>query len=335
MTPEASRPPPAGFAARCSSCWGCLRSRGSLWRPRSVRRLATPLARLCARDSRGAGAGDPCEAGAGADRPRQRAADLRDRARRRWVEGEGLGAVACGSNRPGRHGQRPSRRSGERVADAGGPVLGWRGRAAVGGGRRRSKLGGSCCGSGPHTGTYQVTAGGLEQRFTVGRPLSRAPQFTLGFSSPVRWRSIRARLGDRAGRGGVPAASPTRGCARPTPAGGRCARTSRSPPRGPEIVVDTEQRRLPGHDRPDLDDHLDPDRDPRRRRPGRGGLRGRALPGRDDRARRRRRRGLHLPRLRGGLVGVELDPDRDAHQRVWPPALSALRWRSPRTGRPR
>ena len=50
-----------------------------------------------------------------------------------------------------------------------------------------------------------------------------------------------------------------------------------------------------------------------------------------------RGRGVRIPRIRGGRVGVELQPDRDAHQRGSPsvPTSSALRWRSPRTGRPR
>ncbi len=42
------------------------------------------------------------------------------------------------------------------------------------------------------TSSYAVTAAGLEQSFTIARPPSRASQLALQFSSPVRWRSLRA-----------------------------------------------------------------------------------------------------------------------------------------------
>jgi hypothetical protein len=98
---------------------------------------------------------------------------------------------------------------------------------------------------GPATGAYQLTAGGLEQRFTVNRPLSRnANRLTLGFSSPVRWRSIRAGsaiVPDGTGAGRLAYAG-----LRATDAHGRVLRSRFAlTARGPEIVTNTERAVYP------------------------------------------------------------------------------------------
>ncbi len=48
---------------------------------------------------------------------------------------------------------------------------------------------------GPATSAYAVTAGGVEQRFMINRPLSGSSELALAFSSSVRWRSFRAGSG--------------------------------------------------------------------------------------------------------------------------------------------
>jgi hypothetical protein len=98
---------------------------------------------------------------------------------------------------------------------------------------------------GPVTGAYQLTAGGLEQRFTVNRALSRdAPQLTLTFSSPVRWRTIRAGsaiVPSRDGDGRIAYAG-----LRATDARGRVLLSHFAlTARGPEIVTDTTNAAYP------------------------------------------------------------------------------------------
>jgi hypothetical protein len=100
-------------------------------------------------------------------------------------------------------------------------------------------------GLGPATSAYQLTAGGLEQRFMVNRPLSSdARRLTLTFSSPVRWRTIRAGSaivpsGDAAGRLAYAGL-------RATDARGRVLRSRfELTPRGPAIVTDTKSAAYP------------------------------------------------------------------------------------------
>jgi hypothetical protein len=100
-------------------------------------------------------------------------------------------------------------------------------------------------GLGPATGAYQLTAGGLEQRFTVNRALSRnAQQLTLRFSSPVRWRSIRA--GSAIVPSGVGDGHLAYAGLRVTDARGRLLRSHFAlTARGPAIVTDTENAAYP------------------------------------------------------------------------------------------
>jgi hypothetical protein len=112
------------------------------------------------------------------------------------------------------------------------------GRALFKGGRLLVRLG-------PAGDTYQVTAGGLEQRFTVNRALSRnAQQLTLGFSSPARWRTIRggsAIVPTGAGDGRLAYAG-----LRVTDARGRVLPSHFAlAARGPEIVTDTNNAAYP------------------------------------------------------------------------------------------
>ena len=107
------------------------------------------------------------------------------------------------------------------------------------------KAGRLLIGLGRVTTAYQLTAGGLEQRFTVNRALSTdARQLTLRFSSPVRWRSIRAGSaivpsGDGAGRLAYAGL-------RVTDARGRVLRAHFAlTARGPEIVTDTGNAAYP------------------------------------------------------------------------------------------
>jgi Divergent InlB B-repeat domain len=98
---------------------------------------------------------------------------------------------------------------------------------------------------GPAGDTYQVTAGGLEQRFMVNRALSRnAQQLTLGFSSPVRWRTIRGGsaivpTGDGDGRLAYAGLRVTDARGRVLPSHFALAA------RGPEIVTDTNNAAYP------------------------------------------------------------------------------------------
>jgi hypothetical protein len=112
------------------------------------------------------------------------------------------------------------------------------GRALFKAGRLQVRLG-------PVTGAYQLTAGGLEQRFTVNRALSQsARQLTLTFSSAVRWRTIRAGSaivpsGDADGRLAYAGL-------RATDARGRVLRSHFGlTARGPEIVTDTDNAAYP------------------------------------------------------------------------------------------
>jgi hypothetical protein len=92
---------------------------------------------------------------------------------------------------------------------------------------------------GAATGTFEVTAGGLEQRFTINRPLARgARRLTLAFGSPDRWRTIRAgsAIVPRGGHDGRLAYAGLR----VTDAHGRLLRSHFAiTSRGPEIVTDT------------------------------------------------------------------------------------------------
>ena len=98
---------------------------------------------------------------------------------------------------------------------------------------------------GPVTGAYQLTAGGLEQRFTVSRALSRdTRKLTLRFSSPARWRSIRAGsaiVPSDAGDGRIAYAG-----LRATDARGRVLPSHFAlTASGPEIVTDTKNAAYP------------------------------------------------------------------------------------------
>jgi hypothetical protein len=98
---------------------------------------------------------------------------------------------------------------------------------------------------GAATGTYKLTSGGLEQQFTINRPLARgAQQLTLAFSSPDRWRTIRAgsTIVPRAGHHGRLAYAGLRA----TDAHGRLLRSHFAiTTRGPEIVTDTTDAAYP------------------------------------------------------------------------------------------
>ena len=94
-------------------------------------------------------------------------------------------------------------------------------------------------------GTYELTRGGLEQRFTISRPLARGAQrLTLAFSSPDRWRTIRAgsAIVPRGGHDGRLAYAGLH----VTDAHGRLLRSHFAiTPRGPEVVTETTNAAYP------------------------------------------------------------------------------------------